>query len=136
MARSGGDDFRVEVDGARELRREIRRLQAKDLRRELRAAGKEAGESAKQDARRFMSRNHSKSGRLERSVGVQSPGNSTYLKIGTPSMEYQGPFIGGWRARGIRPHPVIQVAAAKTKKERQAAYEAALDRVTKKLRGR
>lgn len=130
----GSDDIRVEVTGAKELGREIRRLKSKELRKELRAAGKDAGESAKKDAVAFMARNHSRSGRLEKSIGVQVPGNTVYLKIGTNGMEYQGPFIGGWRARGIRPHPVITVAAAKTKKERAIAYEKSMDRLTKQVR--
>jgi len=128
------DPVTVEVHGHRELQREIARMKSKELRKEMRDAGKDAGEPAKKDARAFLARNHSRSGRLERSVGVQASGKTVYLKIGTNGMEYQGPFIGGWRARGMRPHPVITVAAAKTKKERRRAYEASMDRLTRKVR--
>lgn len=134
MARKG--DFKVEVEGARELRREIRRMEGKELRRELRKAGRDAGEPALKDAQQFISRHHTRSGRLGRSLGLQVSDSSTRLKIGTNSMEYHGPFIGGWRARGLPPRPVLGVAAAKTRKERQAAYEAAMDRLTKKVRRR
>lgn len=134
--RSGGsDDFRVEVTGSRQLAREIRKLEGgKALRRELRQAGRDAGEPAMKDAKSFVERRHSVSGRLARSVGLKVSDTATYIKIGTPSMEYHGPFVGGWRARGLRPHPVLTVAAAKTKKERRRAYDESMDRLTKKVR--
>lgn len=135
MARSrrGGGNA-VKVEGLRELQRELRKADRKDLQRELRKAGREAGESAKVDARRYLARNHSKSGKLERSVGIQVSNTGVRIKMGTPSMEYHGPFAGGWRSDA--PRPVLGVAAAKTKDERAEAYSDAIDRVTKRLRRR
>lgn len=134
MARRRRGGNAVKVEGLRELQRDLRRAGDKDLQRELRKAGKEAGESAKDDARTFLARNHSISGRLERSVGIQVSQSGVRIKMGTPSMDYHGPFAGGWRSKA--PRPVLGVAAAKTKKERAEAYEKAIERVTKALRRR
>lgn len=91
------DAVSIEVDGLKELRRELRNLGDKALPKELRLINKEGADKVRDTARDMAP---VVSGRLKRSIGSLAGQTSAKVKAGTAArVTYAGPVIFGHRPR-------------------------------------
>jgi hypothetical protein len=121
----------IEVDGLRELRRDLSRLENKGLLNELRQAHKDASERA---AKAAVSEAPERSGRLAKSIKPKPKNSEGRVKAGTGKrVPYAGPIHFGWRNRGIEPNQFIYRGISKVIKDIQKDYERDINRIAKKL---
>jgi len=91
------DAVSIEVDGLKELRRELRNLGDKALPKELRLINKEGADKVRDTARDMAP---VVSGRLKKSIGSLAGQTSAKVKAGTAARApYAGPVIFGHRPR-------------------------------------
>jgi len=127
----------IKVDGAKELRRSIKKMESKDLKDNLKAANKEAAEVVSERAK--TSTVPVDSGNLRkaiRALGSQSKGQ---VKVGGArgnTRDYAGVVHYGDRNRGIEPQPFLHEAASDKWEEVRAAYEKAMNDIAGKLSSR
>jgi hypothetical protein len=94
---------RVEVEGAKELRRALKRM-GDDL-KDLRAINLEAANAV---ADRARERVPVVSGRLQRSIKPRATKTRGYVTAGDNRLvPYAGPIHFGWSARNIAPQPFL-----------------------------
>ena len=111
-------DARIEVKGAKELRRALRLLGDKELTQELKQAHKAAGEVVAETARSLVP---ARTGRLRASIKSAAVARGVKVVAGGGKVLYAGPIHFGWptrpnKARGwrggpIRPQPFLYDAA-------------------------
>ncbi len=122
---------KIRVEGLAEVQRELRQLRDKDLDKEMREANKAAATIVKEDAA-----DHAPevTGRLRKSVGVQSSTKNAVVKAGSATrVPYAGPIHFGWPARHIRPQPFLFSAVRRKAEEVRRAYEERLDALAERI---
>lgn len=125
-----GNATRVDVDGAPELRRALKRMGEglDDLKDANQRAASIVATAAGQRAPR-------KTGRLAGSGrGNRAAGRATVM-FGGARAPYAGPIHYGWPARGIEAQPFILDAAAATEHVWLDAYSAELQQLADKVGG-
>jgi len=126
------DGVRVEVDGLRKLRRDLRAL-GDDLGDLKDANASTAQVVATEAARRAPT---GRTGRLAGSGrGNRAAGRAT-VSFGGAKVPYAGPIHYGWPARGIEPQPFVTDAAVATEPIWLPAYLAAVDQAVEHVAGR
>ena len=121
----------IEVEGLRELRRDLAKLEDRGLLNELRQAHKDASERA---AKAAAAEAPERSGRLARSIKPKPKNDEGRVKAGTGKrVPYAGPIHFGWRNRGIEPNQFIYRGISRVIKDIQKDYERDVNRIAKKL---
>lgn len=127
-------DVGVKVDGAKELRREIRRAQDQGLKRELKEANRAASQTVAVEAKtRHVP---IEDGHLEDAIRALGSQSKAQVKAGGARNEtnrYAGVIHFGDPNRGIRPQPFLFEALARKWDDVYEAYEAAMRRLARKL---
>lgn len=109
MAATGVYGFRVEgqgrleIDGLREVLRDIRRL-GDDARDDMKETHRKAGEIIVEGAKRFVP---VRTGALLQSMRSAPTTRQGRVRVGNASAPYAGPIHFGWPARRIQPQPFI-----------------------------
>lgn len=100
----------IEVKGATELARRLRRLGDKELRNELKEAWREGAEEVLSGVRGVPHR----TGALMATVRATATVRSGRVSAGNrSSVKYAGPIHWGWPARGIKASPFLVDALAR-----------------------
>jgi len=117
----------IEVEGTRELRRALRKVESTDIKRALKDANKGAAEVIKDEV---VSRVPVRSGRLKKSIkaaGTQAKGS---VKAGTAArVPYAGPIHYGWAARNIKPNKFLTDSVSAKMADARDVYEELMDEV-------
>ena len=121
---------RIEVQGAKELRRAIRKAEAQDLKAELKKAHREGGDMAADEARRIVPRRSGDLGGSIRASGLQTKG---VVRSGRAKVPYAGVIHFGWPRRNITPQPFLYEAADRRVLEVVNAYEDAVEAIARRL---
>lgn len=120
----------VQVRGARELRRSLRKAggdmqQVKTLHAEV--GGIVAGAARPATPHR--------SGRLAGTVRSSGTQTASIVRAGRASVPYAGPIHYGWPARHIKPQPWMTEAARATEPRWFATFTAGIERILATIRG-
>ena len=120
----------VQVRGARELRRTLRKAgadmqQVKNLHAEI--GGIVAGAARPATPHR--------SGRLAGTVRSSGTQTASIVRAGRASVPYAGPIQWGWPARNIEPQPWLTDAAHETEPRWFAAFDAGIERILASIKG-
>jgi len=121
----------VKVEGARELRREIRKVQSKDLKDELKAANKAVATLVAEEAK--TSTVPVRSGQLKRAITALGSATKGQVKAGKKAVPYAGPIHFGWPARNIEPQPFLYEALSKKWNDVFLNYEKAMEKIADQL---
>jgi hypothetical protein len=115
------DDFRVTVEGHRELRKAIRQVGDKELTKGLKEAHKETASIVVPPARQEAP---VRSGRLSASIKPSSTVKGAVVRAGTAKgVPYAAPVHFGWPKRDIRANKFLFGAAGKTRDTYRAVFE-------------
>lgn len=120
----------IEIDGAKELRRQMKRAGREDLKIALRTAHRNIAKDIAGDAAR---RAPHKSGKLANSIRGLGTYTNARIAGGTARVPYAGPIHWGWPARNIAPNTFVSDAVADRMDEARAFYEDAIEHISKQL---
>lgn len=121
----------IQVDGARELRKALRKAERDDLKKRLKAANKDAAETVSDETKRNVA---VRSGALKGSVRALGSQTKGQVAMGRgKSKLYAGIYHFGSKRRGIPARPVIFDALEEKGREIRTIYEAELRRLGKAL---
>ena len=129
--------FSIKVEGARELRRQIRDMESTDLGDELKKANKAAAEMVAERA--ITATVPVKSGELKKAIRALGSKTKGQVKAGGArgsTRDYAGVIHYGDPKRGIEPRPFLHEAASDKWNDVRAAYEAALNKIADGLSSR
>ena len=120
----------VRVEGARELRRTLKRagVSVEDLKDANAAAGAIVVAAARPTAPR-------RSGRLAGTIRASRAAASATVRAGGASVPYAGVIHWGWPAHHITAQPWLSEAATSTESAWLAAYEAGVGKLLDTIRG-
>jgi hypothetical protein len=120
----------VRVEGARELRRTLKRagVHLEDLKDANAAAGNIVAGAGRTSAPR-------RSGSLAGTIRASRAAASATVRAGGARVRYAGPIHWGWPNRNITAQPWLSEAAVKTEPQWTAAYEAGVAKVLDTIRG-
>lgn len=120
----------VQVQGARELRRTLRKAGA-DM-QQVKSLHAEVGGIVAGAARPATP---NRSGRLAGTVRSSGTQTSSVVRAGRASVPYAGPTHYGWPARNIEPQPWLTDAAHQTEPRWSATFMAGIERILSTIRG-
>lgn len=120
----------LQVEGARELRRTLKRA-GEDL-DDLKGAHREAAKVVEPVA---VSKVPRRSGRLAASIRSSGTTAAAIVRAGYASVPYAGPIHWGWAARHIEPQPFIYEAAIETQPKWADAYRDEVQKILDRVRG-
>lgn len=120
----------VQIQGARELRRTLKRagVSVEDLKDANAAAGAIVVAAGRTSAPR-------RSGRMAGTVRASRAAASATVRAGGAAVPYAGVIHWGWPARGIAAQPWLSEAATSTESAWLAAYEAGVEKVLSTIKG-
>lgn len=119
----------VEIEGLRDLQREVRRARDSELTKEMKKANKAAASIPKD-----RSTPPRRSGSLAASVKVVNSARYAAVRAGTPKrVPYAGVIHFGWPARNIAAQPWLDEAIHKNFRDIRETYEDALHEVARLL---
>lgn len=121
---------RIQVDGARQLRRTLRK--AGDDLTELKEAHAAAARIAATEA---AARAPRRSGALAGSVRSSGTKTAGIVRAGYARVPYAGPIHWGWPARNIEPQPFASEAAKRTQARWTLVYKQAVDKILSRVKG-
>ena len=111
----------IEVEGTKELRRIIKRIEGKEIKDAMKAANKGAAEVIAVEADRTVPVT---SGSLQKSIRATGAQASGSVKVGSKAkVPYAGVIHYGWPARGIKPQPFVTEALQEKLGEARTIYE-------------
>jgi hypothetical protein len=120
----------VQVDGARELRRTLRK--AGDDLADLTTAH---GRIAAMVGRAALFGVPRRTGRLASTIRPAGTKTQAIVRAGLSSVPYAGPIEWGWPRRHIRPDPYVVPAAHETEPEWTRIYVDAVQAIVDRVRG-
>lgn len=120
----------VEVEGAAQLRRTLRRA-GHDL-TDLKASHAKAGQIA---AAGGQARAPRITGRLASTVRASGTNTGAIIRAGFAGVPYAGPIHWGWPGHNISPNPFLTEGAQATEPEWVAVYQAAVDAALNQVKG-
>lgn len=144
---SGTEFAKVEVEGARKLRRELRRA-GRSL-DDLKEAGRAAANIVAERARTLAPKGPS--GNLSADIRAGNIATGGIVKTGRKRIPYAGPIHWGWlkvganysggkykpsQKRNIKPNPFLSNAATETERIWVPVYEKYLEKVLDDLKGK
>lgn len=111
MANTGLVGFRVassrvgklEIDGLREVQRDLRKLSTA-TRKELKLTHQKAAEIVVAESKRYVPM---RTGALANSIRAAATQTGGRVRVGSAAVPYAGPIHFGWPARRIKPQPFI-----------------------------
>lgn len=127
-------EFSIKVSNARELRSAIRKMGRQELGDDLKKANKAAAETVADRAKTVTV--PVDSGNLKKSIRALGSKTKGQVKAGAArggTRDYAGIVHYGDPNRGRDPQPFLHEAASDEWNEVMAAYEAALDKISKSL---
>lgn len=121
----------IEVTGAKEMKRLIRRINKQELREEMKEANHNAAKIIADEA---ADRAPKRTGRLAQSIRANKALAYGAVKAGSAArVPYAGPIHYGWPARGIQAQPFIHEAIDARLGDARKDYEEAIRKLAKKL---
>lgn len=121
----------IEVTGAKEMKRLIRRINKQELREEMKEANHNAAKIIADEA---ADRAPKRTGRLANSIRANKALAYGAVKAGSAArVPYAGPIHYGWPARGIQAQPFIHEAIDARLGDARKDYEEAIRKLAKKL---
>ena len=120
----------VQVDGARELRRTLKR--ADDDLGDLKDANQRAGQLVANAASQRAPR---RTGALAGVIRASRAAASATVKAGGARVPYAGVIHWGWPARNIQAQPFLSDAATSTEAQWLPIYESDIDRIVHRIEG-
>ncbi|AVJ48760.1 hypothetical protein SEA_SALLYSPECIAL_12 [Gordonia phage SallySpecial] len=120
----------VRVEGARELRRSMRRAEL-----DLAELKETHARVAALVATRGQSAAPVQSGRLAATVRAGATRTAAVVRAGRKSVPYAGPIHWGWPARGITAQPWLTTAAAESEPAWLAVYTEAVEDILDRIEG-
>lgn len=127
----GDASVRVDVDGLRRLRKDLRAM-GDDL-SDVKDANAGAARVVADDAAR---RAPKRTGRLAASIRGNRAASRATVSAGGARLPYGGPIHYGWPGHGIEPHPFITDAAQATEATWLPLYEHHIEQAVDKVAGR
>lgn len=122
----------VRVEGIRDTRRRLRKLEEKELLKEMRGDFKDIADMV---ARYAANEAPVRTGRLKRTIKGQATQQSASVKAGTDSrVKYAGPIHWGWKARGIEKNQFIMRAVVRLRGDIERLAEQGVRRAKRKAR--
>jgi len=121
----------VQIDGAREIRRQLKA--AGDDLNDLKALHKKAAAIAAGGADKRVP--HGPTGRLAGTVRASGTKTAGIIRAGRKSVPYAGPIHWGWAARGIKAQPFLSQGAQATEPQWIPIYEHGLDDILATIKG-
>jgi len=120
-------DPKIEVEGARELRRLLRKVESKEINKAIRSANKASAEVIRDRAREIAP---VASGRLKRSIAAKGSQSSGSVKAGSAArVPYAGPIHYGWPSRNIKKQPFLLEAVSDKLPDARDVYEELMSEV-------
>lgn len=113
---------RIEVDGVKEVRRALRKVE--DGATDLKAAHAEAAKDVAETARGIVPR---QSGTLAASIRSTGQAGQGVVRAGRAAVPYAGPIHFGWATRNIAPNPFLYEAADQRAEEVTERFLTALN---------
>jgi hypothetical protein len=124
----------IEVEGLRDFKRMVRKINDQELREELKEANYNAAKIVADEA---ASRAPVRTGRLANSVRANRAVAYGAVKAGSAArVPYAGPIHYGWPARGIEGKPFINEAVTEKLGEARKDYQKRIRKLASKLTGR
>lgn len=123
----------IEVQGLKELQREVRRVKDSGISKALRETNKRLADKVIAKA---LPNVPVRSGRLKASLRGQGRPSGAVGKAGGARVPYAAAIHWGWRRHNIKGRPFLTEAAAGIERDVVHEYEADLDRILDLLRGR
>jgi hypothetical protein len=121
---------KIEVKGAKELRRAIKRAADADLKNEVKKANREAADIVAYEAQTIVP---VKSGKLLESIRASGTMTAGIVRSGRANVPYAGVIHFGWPGHNIEPNPFLYEAADSRADEVLAKYEDAINAVASRL---
>jgi hypothetical protein len=121
---------RVQVKGAKELRRAIKQAQSSDLKQALKQANRDAADMVAYEAQTIVP---VLSGTLLESIRASGTQTAGIVRAGRASVVYAGVIHFGWPRHNIEPNPFLYEAADARLDEVIARYEEAVDAIARRL---
>ena len=125
-----GNHDAIQVDGARELRRTLKR--AGDDLGDLKDANQRAGQFV---ANAASQRAPHLTGALAGALRASRAAASATVKAGGARVPYAGPIHWGWPAHNIQAQPFLSDAATDTEPQWLPMYEADIEKIVDKIEG-
>jgi len=122
---------KIEVEGAKELRKAIRKMESTELKEALKSANKAAAEVFVPYSKENVPVVSGKLRQSIRATGAQAQGA---VRAGYAArVPYAGPVHFGWPQQNIKAQPFIDDAIAEHLGEGRAVYEEAIDAIVRQL---
>lgn len=119
---------RVEVEGAKELRRALKRM-GHDV-KDLTAINRKAAQPVLEKAKDIVP---VRSGRLKRSIRLSATQKRAAILAGKSTVPYAGPIHFGWRRRNIEPQPFLYDALDERRQEVIDVYESHVEALVRRV---
>lgn len=123
-------DLAVEVVGAKELRRTMKRA-GEDL-ADLKAVHQAVGNLVVSVAQQLAPK---RSGALAGSLRASKLASGVAIKVGSNGIPYANPIHWGWPKRNIKANPFLSDAATQSEEQWVALYEAELEKIISRIEG-
>jgi hypothetical protein len=120
----------IEIEGAADLARRLRRLGDEDLKSELKQAHREGADIVATAVRPLVP---VRSGKLLSTLRTTSTMRSGRVVMGRKSTPYAGPIHFGWRRRNIKPNPFMYDALDRRRDEVIDRFKDARNRLVAKI---
>lgn len=125
---SGGANLHMELRGARELAKGLRKAGA-DM-KDLRAVNRQAAQVVVPEAKTLVPR---RSGRLANSIRAGATQKAGVVRAGSKRIPYAGPINYGWPKRHIKPTRFMNQAAKNTEPEWTKLYRDAVQQIIDRI---
>ena len=122
---------RIQVEGAKELRRAFRRAQI-EVKNELKVTHKEAAELVEKAAKVEVP---VRSGTLKSTIRSSGTQTKAIVRAGRASVPYAGVIHFGWPGHNISPQPFVYEALDKRRSEVIKTYEDRVAKITRRVTG-
>lgn len=97
----------VEIEGAKELRRILKRIESKELKKAVSAANKASANVIAEEAKTTVP---VVSGSLQKAIRATGSQASGSVKVGSAAVQYAGPIHYGWPGHNIEAQPFVTEA--------------------------
>jgi HK97 gp10 family phage protein len=117
----------IEVEGLRELKLLLRKVESKDINKGMRDAHKAGAAVIAEEAKTIVP---VRSGKLKRSIGAKGSQSSGAIKAGSAArVPYAGVIHYGWRDKNIKAQPFLSEAVGEKLPEAIDIFEDAMAEV-------
>ena len=121
---------KIEIDGLKELRKEIRKVGDETLKTAMKEANVAVASLVVPGSKTKAPK---ASGALAASIRVTNTVNYAAIRAGSARIPYAGIYEYGWPARGIKPQRYVAKTIGEKYREIIKTYEAAIEEIGKRL---